>query len=53
MRRSQPRWEMEGECSGQRAETTSAGPLGTERKLVCLEEVSEAGGRPSRLPGQG
>lgn len=41
---------MEGECSGQRAET--AGPLGAERKLVCLEEVSKAGSRPSWLPAQ-
>ena len=50
MRRSEPRREMEGECSGQRAET--AGPLGAERKLVCLEEVSKAGSRPSWLPAQ-
>ena len=50
--RSQPRRETEGECSGQRAEAVSAGPLGTERKLVCLEEVSKARGRPSRLPSQ-
>lgn len=57
----QSKKEVVGECPSQReqccdrlgAGTVPAGILGTERRLVWLEEVSKAGSRPSYAPSSG